>query len=319
MRELGVFLMKLFRDSFFPLVIFAVLVTFSTNLSARQSPLGINPRLFFAANDGERNFLVFPASTLVNYNSAFNEDIDSIIVKTPTDGGIKEDIPAKYQEKYQNWKDEFLSTEFGRGQWENYSLNKNFILTITVGGEEGQGAGTGKYEWNDAGELVGATITLGNKLNRGLPNAVYFPVMNSLSSEEPKYKISGNLLASAKFAHEFGHVNQTAKMKGELFQLQNKLMPVYNEILLKNGYNVHDKNLIELTKQMGGTPVEIWENREYWGETNALLYLVDRINRESFYCSVLNKIKRNIMLYAKDYEERFDRIEEANNFESVCR
>lgn len=317
--------MKLFRIFFSALLISVFWVMFPDSLSAQQQQQQIRAHsgtpFFYDSNFIKRNFFDFPAppSTGITYHAKSSETDEIVVVKRPTDGGIREVIPAKYQEKYHKWKDELLSTEFGQKQWERYSNNKQFILTITIAGEEGQGAGTGKYQWDTTGQLVGATITLGNKLDKGLPNAIYFPVMNSLSSEEPKYKISGDLLASAKFAHEFGHVNQTSKMNSELFQLQNKLMPLYNEILLKNGYNTRDKNLVELTKQMGGTPVEIWENREYWGEANAMLYLIERINQERFYCSVFNKIRRNVELYAKDYEERFEQIEVSGNFESVCR
>ena len=311
--------MKLFRVTFI-LFIFVFWATFPDGLNAQQRRLLFAAKLFSVTDYGQQ--------TSPNLRNAFvtgkyhfepRENNDYAVVKKPTDGGIREVVSVKFQTKYQKWKDELLSTEFGRQQWENYSNNKQFILTITISGNEGQGAGTGNYQWDETGALVGATITLGNKLDKGLPNAVYFPVMNSLSSDEPKYKINKNLLAAAKFAHEFGHVNQTAKMNGELFQLQNKLMPVYNEILLKNGYNTRDQNLIELTEQMGGTPVEIWENREYWGETNAMLYLIDRINKENFYCSVFNKIKRNISLYAKDYEKRFEEIEDTKKLESECR
>jgi len=311
--------MKLFPVPFFLLFIFVFWVLIPDSLNAQQRRLPFDEKLFFV---GDYSQQIFPNSRnaiiFAKYHPVMSENSDYTVVKKPIDGGVKEVIPAKFQAKYQKWKDELLSTEFGRRQWENYSNNKQFILTVTVSGKEGQGAGTGNYQWDETGELVGATITLGSKLDKGLPNAVYFPVMNSLSSEEPKYKISKNLLAAAKFAHEFGHVNQTARMNSELFQLQNQLMPVYNEILLKNGYNINDQNLIELTKQMGGTPVEIWENREYWGETNAMLYLIDRINKENFYCSVFNKIKRNITLYAKDYEERFEQIEDTNKFVSDC-
>ena len=240
------------------------------------------------------------------------------VVSKPNDGGIREVIPDRFRERYQKWKAELLSTELGRQQWENYSNNKHFILTIAVATKEGQGAGTGKYQWDETGKLVGATIALGNKIDKGLPDPIYFPVMSSLSSDESSYSISGNILAAAKFAHEFGHVNQTAKMKSDIFQLQNKLMPIYNEILLKNGYNIHDQNLVDLAKQMGGTPVEIWENREYWGEANAMLYLADRINKESYHCSVYSKMRRNVKLYAKDYEERFNQIAQTKNFEAAC-
>jgi hypothetical protein len=312
--------MKLSRITFFALLFFVFWVTSPISLNAQQIQLRSNSFHLYAADYQVLDFFKFtvPAGN-ISYHIYIPETIDSKPVKRPVDGGIREEIPTRLKAKYQKWKDELLSTEAGRQQWENYSNNKQFILTITVASKEGQGAGTGKYQWDETGQLVGATITLGNKLDSGLPDAIYFPVMNSLSSEEPKYKISGSLLAAAKFAHEFGHVNQTAKMNKDLFLLQNKLMLVYNEILLKNGYNTQDSNLLELTKEMGGTPVEIWENREYWGEANAMLYLIDRINRENFYCTVLNKIKRNIETYAKNYEERFDKIEETKNVDLKCR
>jgi len=257
-------------------------------------------------------------SSFNTYHCTSTESVELAVVPTPTDGGIKEIIPDKFQEKYQKWKSELLSTEQERRQWESYSNNKHFILTITVAAKEGEGAGTGKYLWDEQGNLVGATITLGNKIDKGLPNPIYFPIMNSLSSDVPSYTVSGDVLAATKFAHEFGHVNQTAKMKSDIFQLQNKLMIIYNEILLKNGYNTNDQKLIDLAKQMGGTPVEIWENREYWGEANAMFYLAGRITKESYYCSVYNKMKQNIKLYAKDYEKRFDQIAEETNLETAC-
>ena len=87
-------------------------------------------------------------------------------------------------------------------------------------------------------------------------------------------------------------------------------MPVYTSIFLKNGRDTKDQKLVDLAEQMGGTPVEIWESREYWSEVNAMFYLNERINKEDFYCFVFNKIKRNIETYAKDYENRFDQYTE---------
>ena len=310
--------MKLFRVHILFLFVFVFWAAFPGDLAALEPHLPTGAELFFVKDYNRQFFPNFYHASTGEYPFELSETNSYRVAKMPTNGGIKETIPAKFQAKYQKWKNELLSTEFGRSQWEEYSNNKQFTLKITFGNNEGQGAGTGDYQWDETGALVGATITLGNKLDRGLPNAVYFPVMNSLSSDEPKYKISGNLLAAAKLAHEFGHVKQTAKMNGELFQLQNKLMPVYNEILLKNGYNTKDQNLVRLTEKMGGTPVEIWENREYWGETNAMLYVIDRIEKENFYCAVFNKIKRNISLYAKDYEERFEQIETAKNPIPLC-
>ena len=283
--------MRLFQISCFTLLSFLLLCcAFPKNLNAQQNNFRSNILLYSNGNSQQKfaNFLNdFDA---IPYHSVSMIESENDIVKTPTDGGIREDIPAKFKEKYLKWKTELMSSDYGHQEWERYEANKNFILTITVSGTEGQGAGTGEYKWNDEGELVEATITLGNKIDKGFPNPIYFPVMNSLSSYSDSYEISGSLLAAAKFAHESGHVNSTYKTSSKVFRLQNSLMPTYNKILLDNGYNVRDQRLLDLVAQMGGTPVEIWENREYWGETNAMRYLLDRIHKEEFYCSVFNKI-----------------------------
>jgi hypothetical protein len=241
----------------------------------------------------------------------FSGDFDNLqptIVKTPTDGGIREEIADKYREKYGKWKEELLSTDFGRQQWEAYANDKGFILTITISDKRGQGAGTDKYLWDETGKFVGATITLGNKIDKGFPDPIYYPVMNSLSVNEDKYTVSSTLLAATKMIHEIGHVNQTAKANRETLQLQSKLMPEYNSIFLKNGRNTGDKELVELAGKMGGTPVEIWENREYWSEVNAMSYLKEKISKEEYYCYVFNKIQYNIEQYAKNYEDRFEQV-----------
>ncbi|CAN5408426.1 hypothetical protein BH10ACI2_BH10ACI2_04010 [soil metagenome] len=245
-----------------------------------------------------------------DFYETFPNDTHGTVVKTPTDGGIREDIAVKYKERYEKWKTEFLSTEFGRQQWDSYANNKNFILTISIASSKGKGAGTDKYLWDDAGNFVGATIMLGADLNEGYPNPIYYPVMNSLSSGDTSYSISGKILAAAKISHEIGHVNQTAAANRTYLQMQNNLMPVYTSIFLKNGRDTRDKKLVDLAQQMGGTPVEIWESREYWSEVNAMLFLKDRISKEDFYCFVFNKIKLNIETYAKDYETRFDKYSE---------
>ena len=134
--------------------------------------------------------------------------------------------------------------------------------------------------------------------------------MNSLSPNEKFYSISGTLLAATKIVHEIGHVNQTAKANRETLAVQSKLMPQYISIFLKNGRDTRDKELVELAEKMGGTPVEIWENREYWSEVTAMSYLKERISKENFYCHVFNKIRYNIEQYAKDYEERFEEVAE---------
>lgn len=261
------------------------------------------------------SFLVFafvislsaPGYLLANSYHTGSDIPEMITVKTPIDGGVKEDIPAKYQIRYDRWKAELLATDFGRQQWEKYASDKHFLLTITISSKKGKGAGTDKYLWDEAGNFVGATITLGDELNDGYPNPIYYPVMNSLSAGDTSYSISGKILAAAKISHEFGHVNQTASANRAFMQLQNSLMPVYTSIFLKNGRDTRDKKLVDLAEQMGGTPVEIWESREYWSEVNALRYLNERISKEEYHCFVFNKIKQNIETYAKEYEDRFDK------------
>jgi hypothetical protein len=233
-------------------------------------------------------------------------------------GGIREQVPAKYAARYQHWKQEFLATETGRQQWASYQDNPNFTLTVVITRDNPEGGNTGNYEWNDEGKLVAATITLGCRLDEGVPNPVYFPVMNSLLPNETTHNIGGETLAATKIAHEFGHVNRTAKGDPVLYQLQMQLMPQYNRIFLSNGRDARDPRLIELTRRMGATPVEIWEDREYWGETNAMLYLRDRFADEGVRCLLFSRIKRSIDLYARDYEERFLKIAQSLPSDRRC-
>jgi len=233
-------------------------------------------------------------------------------------GGIKEEIPAKFYGRYQQWKQEFLSTESGRNQWNSYQNNPNFTLNIVVTRDNAEGATTGKYKWNEAGQLISATITLGVRLDEGYPNPIYFPVMNSLVPSESFNRISGSTLAATKLAHEFGHVNRTVKVDSTIYQLQSQLIPQYNKIFLSNGRNPNDPQLVELTQKIGGTPVQIWEDREYWGEANAMIYLRDRVTEENLRCTLFNKIRHSVDLYAKDYEPRFLEIVRSAPNRKVC-
>lgn len=246
-----------------------------------------------------------PSTSFYDFYADHGKGISNDIVRTPVDGGIREDVPVKFRERYEKWKAELLATQHGREQWQKYASNKNFVLTIAVRGDRKRGAGTDKFLWDDAGRFVGATITLGSNLDEGYPNPIYYPVLNSLASDTNSYSISGRILAATKISHEIGHVNQAATANMKALQLQNRLMPEYISIFLKNGLNTKDKKLVDLANQMGGTPVEIWESREYWSEVNAMIYLDERINKEDFYCHVFSKIRRNLETYAREYEPRF--------------
>lgn len=228
------------------------------------------------------------------------------IVPTPVDGGIREEIPKKYQERYERWKAELLATEFGRRQWEAYANNRSFVLVIKVDGGKGKGAGTDKFQWDDKGNFVGATITLGSNIESGYPSPIYYPVLNSLSSHQSSYTISGRILAATKLSHELGHVAQAETANREVIEKQSRLIPEYTSIFLRNGHNIQDKKLVALAEELGGTPVEIWESREYWSEVTAMKYLRERIKDESYYCFVFNKIRRNVTNYARDYVDRFE-------------
>jgi hypothetical protein len=233
-------------------------------------------------------------------------------------GGIKEDIPTKYAARYQEWKSEFLSTDAGKEQWGQFQANPNFTLTISISRENAEGATTGNYRWNDQGTLVAATITLGVRLDEGYPNPIYFPVMNSLVPTESSNRIDGNTLAATKIAHEFGHVKRTSQVDAAVYQLQTQLIPQYNKIFLSNGRNEKDPRLVEMARKMSGTPVQIWEDREYWGEANAMVYLRDRFTDERMRCTLFSKIRNSVGLYAKNYEPRFLEVVRATPNRKIC-
>ena len=231
---------------------------------------------------------------------------------------LKESIDPRFAKRYAEWKNEFLEAEIARAQWELYAKHPHLKLTITVSPANKNGAGTGNYKWNEKGELIEATIYLGSRIDHGYPSSIYYPVMNALEPYEQNQMISRNVLAATKIAHEFGHVMKIAETPEDLYKLQLKLVPVYNKIFLSNGHNVNDPRLVELAQQMGGNPVEIWEDREYWGEANAMLYLRDRMAKEGFQCRLFNKIKRIVEQYARRYEDRFSEIAKSRGVNYSC-
>lgn len=227
------------------------------------------------------------------------------------DHGIKEVVPQQFRDRYDRWKAELLSTEFGRDQWSRYENNEKFLLKIVVTSNKKFGARTGDFRWDSDGQLIGATIMLGKNLGHGYPDPIYYPVMNSLSEITDPIDMN-NILASTKFAHEFGHVAETSQVDGRLFQEQDKLISSYYDIFLNNGYNTQDARLVKLANELGRQPIEIWEDREYWGEVSAMRYLVGRIRNEFYFCSVVGRIMRNVNEYASNYEDRFGKVAETS-------
>jgi len=261
---------------------------------------------------------VSPKALAAKPSTAAHDATARFASSTTETAGIREVIPSEYKRRYQEWKDEFLSADIARQQWELYAHHSHLALTITISNNANTGAGSGKYKWNDQGELVAATITLGNRIDQGFPSIVYYPVMTALRSFRAANLIDGNVLAATKLAHEFGHIMKIANTPKALYDLQSRLVPVYNQIFLHNGYNVKDPRLVELEHQMGGKPVEIWEDREYWGEANAMLYLRDRVANEKYHCRLFGKIKQTVDEYAKDYEARFAEIAKSQGATSAC-
>lgn len=225
-----------------------------------------------------------------------------------TGGQIKEVIPDKYKQRYQKWKREFLASETGRRQWETYARHPRLVLTITVSGDRRNGAITDKFKWDDSGNLLAATITLGPRIGEGYSSPVHYPVLSSLARFVESYAISEQILAAAKIAHEFGHVSRMVNADGGLYELQSQLAQAYITTLRGNGYNIRDPRLVELAREMGGTPVEIWEDSEFWAEANTMLYLRDRITDARLRRSLFDGIRQTTELYAKGFEERFRQI-----------
>ena len=258
------------------------------------------------------------SSTVAAQSAANRNSERSVYAGSPADsGGIREVIPARYEKRFEEWKAEFLSTDIGKAQWDMYAHHPHLVLTITINGNS-KGAGSGKYKWNDSGELVAATISLGSEIERGYPSSVYYPVMNALEPFENQRLIDGSMLAATKLAHEFGHVMKISSVPHSLYDLQIQLVPVYNKIFLSNGYNVNDPRLVDIAQKIGGNPVQIWEDREYWGEANAMLFLRDRVAKEKFHCRLFGKIKQAVEEYAKDYEERFAEIAKSQGAIYAC-
>jgi len=245
--------------------------------------------------------------------TGINRDGESSAVIERPGGGIKEVIADEFISRYLEWKREFLSTEIGRRQWEFYARHPSFLVTITVSEDVGGGARTNQYQWDESDEMTSATITLGSQIDKGFPEPAYYPVINALKPTASSPRIGGRILAAAKIAHEFGHLNRAVSASGALYRLQSRLTPVYNSIFQNNGFDTEDPRLIEVAREMGGTPVEIQADGEYWGEVNAMQYLGERISKESHRRWFVSRFKENIKRYAT-CRERFQSLINRNDF-----
>lgn len=198
----------------------------------------------------------------------------------PAGKRVRELIPSKYRKRYLKWRSEYLSTAAGREEWQQFNSDPIFRLTITISEEQGEGAVVQQFHWDSYGRLTAATIVLGNKLDSGYPNPFNYPITCSLAPGNLPPEVRGTILAATKLAHEFGHLNRIMTL-GQLYQRQNDLMTEYNEIFYSNGHNTHDARLVELQRQLEGTPVSVKQDREMWAEVGAILYLQERLGKSS--------------------------------------
>lgn len=212
---------------------------------------------------------------------------------------IVEKVPEQWKDRYLIWRSELLSTGYGRSRWTELTGDEAFTLTIVVSDRYVRGAGTGDFEWDGSGKLIAATITLGHELDLGFPEPVYYPVLHSISAiSMSRQTTRRGVLAGAKFAHELGHVEDAQSTDPALFELQRQLMPVYVSIFLSNGQNTSDDKLLELAGRMGGTPVDIWAEREYASELRTMDHLAERLANDGQRCLVFRRLQRNLSEYS---------------------
>jgi hypothetical protein len=231
--------------------------------------------------------LVLFVASVTNPNAAWSNSLQedpsdkflSIVTRYPGTNFV-EFVPHQYLERYNRWKQMFLSTPIGRRLWLRFAVNPSFHLTIVVAKSVGHGARIDSYEWNEE-RLAGATIYLGSELGNGYPSQPCYPVLVSLSrttKSQTANCIDGDVLAAAKIAHEFGHLSLTASADSMTHQLQNRLAHLYYMQFVSNGYNSADPVLVELARRSGGKPEELRERREYWAESYALRYLQEKLS-----------------------------------------
>ncbi len=222
--------------------------------------------------------IAIPSSS---YSQAGNHSGRSDALDHPVPaGGLREVIPDRYRGRYDRWKATFLSSIVGRRLWLKYVGDPAFRLTIVISKSQGRGAEVTDFLW-EGGKLVAATIILGHRLDDGYPCRINYPALGSLAfSRASADEGATDVLAAAKIAHEFGHVEDAANSDATTYQLQNVLSETYRIHFLSNGYNAEDPVLVELAGRLGATPAEITVQREHRAETYALRYLLDKLSYE---------------------------------------
>ena len=127
-----------------------------------------------------------------------------LVLVDPT-GQIIDDSSLDDNEDYQKWKAAFLATKKGKKLWEKYNNDRNFKLVVNMDPKKGNGELTHDFKFAD-GKLIGATISLGSKIDdrsaAAMRDEKQYPLQRALGEE----RVDSEILGAGVIAHEFGHV-----------------------------------------------------------------------------------------------------------------
>jgi TonB family protein len=137
-----------------------------------------------------------------------------------------------------------------------------------------RGAVTKDFQFDEAGKLTEATIVLGVEFAKDAPrNKEAYPVLVALASD---YDISREARAVAFLAHEFGHVENTRRIGGAVYQLQSQLLDQNEAGYIRHGWDWFKRQEYQrIVTELGCAPFEIGRQRENGAEAFAIPVIVD--------------------------------------------
>jgi TonB family protein len=186
-----------------------------------------------------------------------------------------DDSSLKNHRDYQRWKKALLGTRAGRALWGKWN-DRPLTVHITMGEHSGgpRGAVTKDFQFDDAGKLTEATIVLGVEFAKDAPrNKEAYPVLVALARD---YDISREARAVAFLAHEFGHVENTRRIGGAVYQLQSQLLDQNEAGFVMHGWDWFKRPEYQrIVTELGCAPFEIGRQRENGAEAFAIPVIVD--------------------------------------------
>jgi TonB family protein len=186
-----------------------------------------------------------------------------------------DDSSLQNHRDYQRWKKALLGTPAGRALWGKWN-DRPLTVHITMGEHSGgpRGAVTKHFQFDDAGKLTEATIVLGVEFAKDAPrNKEAYPVLVALAAD---YDISREARAVAFLAHEFGHVENTRRIGGAVYQLQSQLLDQNEAGFITHGWDWFKRPEYQrIVTELGCAPFEIGRQRENGAEAFAIPVIVD--------------------------------------------